>query len=146
MSAESGQHEHRDDHALEEHDGHRLGPRESAARDQIEGDDRVESHPGGEREGVVAGEPHHDREQARRQTRDGERRRERQTLAVESGDAGECEDDRVHEDDVGHHHERRESRAGLGREIGGTFPEAEVAGEEPGHVPGGSLHRAGRYR
>ena len=67
-------------------------------------------------------------------------------LAVEPGHAGEPEDDRVHEDDVGHHHESGEARADLGGKIGGALAEAEVAGEEPGHVPGGSLHRAGSYR
>jgi len=75
--AKARQHEHRDDRALEEHHRHRLGPRESATRDQVECDDRVEPHPGGEREGIVADEAHRDREHARRETRDGERGRER---------------------------------------------------------------------
>src|SRR2546426_6601135 len=45
-----------------------------------------------------------------------QRRRKRQPLALEPRDADVAEDDGVHEDDVGHDHERGQARAELGGE------------------------------
>src|SRR2546426_12784156 len=58
-----------------------------------------------------------------------QRRRKRQPLALEPRDADVAEDDGVHEDDVGHDHERGQARAELGGEIRGALRETEVAGD-----------------
>ena len=141
--AEARQHEERDRQTLEEDDRHRLGPREPAPRHELEGDDRVQPHPGGERQRVVAREPHENRQHAGGQTRDGQRRAERQALALQAGDADIPEDDRVHEDDIGHDHESGQASADLGCEVGAALGEPEEAIEGPGHVPGASLPQTG---
>src|SRR2546427_98111 len=56
--------------------------------------------------------------------------------------AGAAEDDGVHEDDVGHDHERGQARAELGREVRRALREAEVASERSGHGAGRQFTRS----
>ena len=103
--AQPGDDEHERDHALDHDARHRDRPRQVPAEDQVEGDDRVEPEPGGERERQVRQQAHQQRED-RRGERGGDRdRRERHP--------GRRQDRRVDEDDVRHRQERHEAAEDL---------------------------------
>jgi hypothetical protein len=58
-----------DDDAFPDDDRHGVLPGEAAGQDELEGDDRVQSEAGGQRERVVRRQAHRDGQDARRQRR-----------------------------------------------------------------------------
>ena len=88
------------------------------------GPDRVDPQPRGESERVVADHAHRDGQDAGHQRR-GSRYRDRTELQRAGDDAG------VHEDDVGHDHERGQAGPHLRGQVGAALGELEVLGDEP---------------
>src|SRR5262249_2384018 len=74
-------------------------------------------------------EPHRDGHRARHEAGRGLNRRKRGALPGERWDAGKGQNGGVHEDDVGHHHERGEAAPHLGADRRSALAEREVAVE-----------------
>ena len=138
--AEPGEDEDRDDHALHEDDPHRGLPRQLAAEDELERDDRVQAEAGGEGERPIGPETHRDGEEAcgQRGHRDGRLEAGTEIGLLEVGDRVEVQDLRVEKDDVGHHEEGREAADDLSADGGRVLAKLELALEDARrfHPPG----------
>ncbi len=122
--AEAGQHQHQDDHALEDDQAHRVGP--GHARGDRERHERVEPEAGRQRERVVGHDAHQDGEHA------GDERGGRgdacEVAAAEQLAVGvrrRQQDDRVQHDDVGHREEGDDAAADLAAERGASLGDLE---------------------
>ena len=125
--AAHGEQHHGD--SLEHDEAHRLGEARLAARDEAVGDDRVQAHARRDRVGVVRRQPHEDRHHACDETGARQDRPEHERLP-EGRMRHPREDDRVDEDDVRHHDERRDTGHRVLRERRSSRCKAEVALEE----------------
>jgi hypothetical protein len=139
-AAEPGEHQHRDEQALEDDQAHGLGP--GHLRGGVDGDDRVDAQPGGQGERIATPDAHEDRHDPGDQRGDAGDRAERQLLA---GDVRARQDDRVEDHDVGHREERDEATTELAAHRGTAGADREVAVQpvarpDPGALaaPGGS--------
>ena len=103
-------------------DRHAHLPRHAGAEDDAERDDRVEAHARRERERPVRDEAHRDAHEGR--TKRGGGGESGDPVGTGLAERGR-EDARVHEDDVRHGHERRDSRDELGLDRGAAFTELE---------------------
>ena len=128
---EAGQHEDEDEQTLEDDEAHGVGPGHLAGDGHR--DEGVETEAGRQREGVVGGDAHEDRHDARHQGgagRDGRQVGAIPRAAPEIG-AGpildEAEDERVEDDDVGHREERDEAATDLTAHRRATLGDLEVS-------------------
>lgn len=98
---QAAKHQQQDEDAFQEHDGHGHAPVHAEAEAQRIGDDGVDAHPGGERDGTV-------REQAHRDRHDGGAETGRGQCGVER-DSRRLHHRRIHRDDVRHGEKRRKA-------------------------------------
>src|SRR5215211_1122159 len=117
--AQLGQHEDRNDEALDDDDGHRLLPAQAQAQYQGEGYYGVQAETRGQGHRIVREDAHRYARQRRRHARREEHARNR-----EAGALG-AEDRWVDEDDVGHRHEGRQPGDYLRPEVRPTPGELE---------------------
>ena len=106
--AEAGEDQQEDEDTFPGDDAHGLAVAEAGAKDQGEGDDRVEAEAGGERQGVVRDDTHEDRHDA-----SDERGASSDALGRNRAILGNCvaQDRRVDDQDVRHREEGNKSTA-----------------------------------
>ncbi|MGX1473649.1 UNVERIFIED_CONTAM: hypothetical protein RKD50_002457 [Streptomyces canus] len=115
-------HQHTDEQTFQDDQAHRVVP--AHQRGDLEGDDRVQPEPGGERERQVAAHAHDDRHHRGHQSRRGGQLHRIQRVSELVLRA--AEDDGIQDKDVGHREERGEAAAYLTGEGGSPLGDPEV--------------------
>ena len=112
---------------------------EAAGGHQAEGDHGVDAEARRQGVGAVGEQAHDERHDGGHEAGRGEHGGERQALGRQARDAGEAQDRRVHEDDVGHDHEGREAgqrvapqRGAVGLELEEALEHSPARRREPG--------------